>query len=64
MFKTIALAATTYEPGMVAGEGMTAIETALWFFVAPTVLFIVISVLTWAGTTKRQRRKTPIDQID
>ena len=64
MLKSIAIAATTYEPGMIPGEGLSAIETALWFFVAPTFLFIVISVLTWAGTTKRRERKAPIDQID
>ena len=64
MFKTIAIAATTYEPGMTPGEGMSAVETALWFFVAPTLLFVVISVLTWAGTAKRSNRKSSIDQID
>ncbi|MEN9698262.1 MAG: hypothetical protein RL448_217, partial [Actinomycetota bacterium] len=54
MFKSIAIAATTYEPGMIPGEGMSAVETALWFFVAPTVLFVVISLLTWAGTAKKR----------
>jgi uncharacterized membrane protein len=64
MFKSIAIAATTYEPGMIPGEGMSAVETALWFFVAPTVLFVVISLLTWAGTAKKRNSKAPIDQID
>lgn len=64
MFKSIAIAATTYEPGMIPGEGMSAVETALWFFVAPTVLFVVISLLTWAGTAKKRNGKAPIDQID
>ena len=64
MLKSIAIAKTVYEPGMIPGEGMTAIETALWFFVAPTLLFVVISLLTFAGTAKRSKRKAPIDQID
>lgn len=64
MLKSISIAATTYEPGMIPGEGMSAVETALWFFVAPTVLFVVISLLTWAGTAKKENRKASIDQID
>ena len=55
---------TSYEPGMIPGPGMTAIETALWFLVAPVVLFVVISALAYAGTAKRDKRKSVVDQID
>ncbi len=49
---------------MIPGPGLSAIETALWFFVAPVVLFVVISVLAYAGTAKRDKRKSVVDQID
>ena len=55
---------TSYEPGMIPGPGMTAIETALWFLVAPVVLFVVISALAFAGSAKRDKRKSVVDQID
>ena len=55
---------TTYEPGMIPGPGLTAIETALWFLVAPVGLFVVISALAYASGAKRDKRKTVIDQID
>ena len=55
---------TSYEPGMVPGAGFTAIQTALWFFVAPVALFVVISALAYAGTAKRDKRKSVVDQID
>jgi hypothetical protein len=55
---------TTYEPGMIPGPGMTAIETALWFLVAPVVLFVVISAAAYAGSAKRDKRKSVVDQID
>jgi len=55
---------TSYEPGMVPGPGFTAIETALWFLVAPVTLFVVISALAYAGSAKRDKRKSVVDQID
>jgi hypothetical protein len=55
---------TSYEPGMIPGPGMTAIETALWFLVAPVVMFVVISALAYAGSAKRDKRKSVVDQID
>jgi hypothetical protein len=55
---------TSYEPGMIPGPGMTAIETALWFLVTPVALFVVISALAYAGTAKRDKRKSVVDQID
>jgi len=55
---------TTYEPGMIPGPGLTAIETALWFLVAPVGLFVVISALAYASEAKRDKRKSVVDQID
>jgi len=55
---------TTYEPGMIPGPGLTAIETTLWFVVAPIALFIVISALAFATSSKRVKRKSVVDSID
>jgi hypothetical protein len=55
---------TTYEPGMIPGPGLSAIETALWFVVAPIGLFLVISAFAYASSTKRDKKKSVVDQID
>jgi len=58
---TIAIAAPriNQEPGSNPGEGLTAIQTFTYFVAAPVALFLVISVLVWAGTsTKKERSKT------
>lgn len=57
---TIAIAAPriNQEPGSNLGEGLTAIQTFTYFVAAPVALFLVISVLVWAGTsTKKARSK-------
>jgi len=43
------------EDGTFAGEGLSAIETFAYFFAAPTVLFIAISVLVYALTGERKK---------
>ena len=43
------------EDGTVAGEGLSAIETFTYFFAAPTVLFILISVIVYALTGDRKK---------
>jgi chromate transport protein ChrA len=43
------------EDGTVAGEGLTGIETFTYFFAAPTVLFILISVIVYALTGDRKK---------
>jgi len=43
------------EDGTLAGEGLSAIETFAYFFAAPTVLFIAISVLVYALTGERKK---------
>lgn len=55
---------TTYEPGMVPGPGLSAIQTFLYFVVAPIALFVVISAVAFATTVKRDKRKSVIDRID
>ena len=55
---------TTYEPGMIPGPGLSAIETTLWFAVAPIGLFLVISAFAYASSTKRDKKKSVVDQID
>ncbi|MBU3643563.1 MAG: hypothetical protein FGM48_06550 [Candidatus Nanopelagicaceae bacterium] len=55
---------TTYEPGMIPGPGLSAIETTLWFVVAPIGLFLVISAFAYASSTKRDKKKSVVDQID
>ena len=50
------------EDGTFAGEGLTAIETFAYFFAAPTVLFIAISVIVYAltGDRKKNEKKTSV----
>ena len=44
------------EDGTVAGEGLSAVETFTYFFAAPVVLFLVISLITYALTGERKKR--------
>jgi hypothetical protein len=46
------------EDGTVAGEGLSAVETFAYFFAAPTALFILISVITYAMTGDRKKAKS------
>ena len=50
------------EDGTLAGEGLSAIETFAYFFAAPTVLFIAISVIVYAltGDRKKSEKKTSV----
>ena len=45
------------EDGTLAGEGLSAIETFTYFFAAPTVLFVAISVITYALTGERKKKE-------
>jgi hypothetical protein len=51
------------EDGTVAGEGLSAVETFTYFFVAPTALFILISVITYAMTGDRKKSKNAASAI-
>lgn len=61
------LAANNLEPGMVAGPGLTATQTFLYFVVAPVALFLVISAFAYATSTTRENRKkhkSVVEHID
>jgi uncharacterized membrane protein len=45
------------EDGTVAGDGLSVLETFTYFFVAPTVLFVAISVITYALTGDRKKKE-------
>jgi hypothetical protein len=45
------------EDGTFAGEGLSAIETFAYFFAAPTVIFIAISVIVYAFTGDRKKNE-------
>ena len=45
------------EDGTMAGEGLTFLQTFTYFFVAPTVLFVVISFFAYI-TAKEIRAKS------
>ena len=45
------------EDGTLAGEGLSALETFTYFFAAPTVLFLAISVITYALTGERKKKE-------
>jgi hypothetical protein len=51
------LAAINQEPGAMPGEGLTAVETFSYFVAAPTGLFLLISLITWALTGERKKSK-------
>jgi hypothetical protein len=42
------------EDGTVAGDGLSVLETFTYFFAAPSVLFVAISVVTYALTGDRK----------
>jgi hypothetical protein len=45
------------EDGTVAGEGLSVLETFTYFFAAPIVLFVAISVITYAFTGDRKKKE-------
>ena len=45
------------EDGTVAGQGLSPIQTFMYFFATPILLFIAISVIVYALTA--DRKKTP-----
>jgi hypothetical protein len=56
------LAQATPEDGTVAGEGLSAVETFAYFFAAPTVIFLAISVIVYAltGDRKKSQNKSSV----
>ena len=45
------------EDGTNAGEGLSAIQTFTYFFVAPVAIFLAISVITYALTGERKNKE-------
>jgi hypothetical protein len=57
------LALDNQEDGTLAGEGLSALQTFTYFFVAPVALFLVISVLSYASTGDRKKSKNAASSI-
>jgi hypothetical protein len=45
------------EDGTIPGPALSALETIITFVIVPTALFLVISLIAYAGTA--QRKKSP-----
>lgn len=52
------LALENQEDGTLPGEGLSAIETFTYFFAAPTLSFLLISVIVYASTGEKKRQKS------
>ena len=55
---------TIFEGPATSAPGLSVLETIVTFLVIPTALFVVISVLTYAGTATRQKKSSAITEID
>jgi large-conductance mechanosensitive channel len=55
---------TIFEGPATSAPGLSVLETIVTFLVIPTALFVVISVLTYAGTTTRQKKSSAITEIE
>jgi hypothetical protein len=51
------------EDGTVAGESLSAAQTALYFVGAPVGLFLLISVIVYAATGERKEKTEPKDSV-
>ncbi len=51
------------EDGTVAGEPLSAAETALYFVGAPVGIFLLISVIVYALTGERKEKTEPKDSV-
>lgn len=54
----------TVEDGSMAGPGLSAIETLITFFVIPTAMFVVISLIAYALTASRKPSTSTITNIE
>jgi large-conductance mechanosensitive channel len=55
---------TTFEGPATSAPGLSVFETVITFLIIPTVLFVVISVITYAGTATRQKKSSAITSIE
>ena len=53
------------EDGTIPGPALSALETIITFVIVPTALFLVISVIAYAGTAQRKKSaKSVITHIE
>lgn len=53
------------EDGTIPGPALSALETILTFVIVPTALFLVISLIAYAGTAQRKKSaKSVITHIE
>ena len=55
---------TIFEGPATSAPGLSVLETVVTFLVIPTALFVVISVLTYAGTATRKKKSSAITEIE
>ena len=55
---------TIFEGPATSAPGLSVLETVVTFLIIPTALFVVISVLTYAGTSTRQKKSSAITDIE
>ena len=54
----VSLRTIAQEDGYIPGEALSAIETVVTFVLIPIALFFIISLLTWASTGERKKKKS------
>ena len=53
------------EDGTIPGPALSALETIITFVIVPTALFLVISLIAYAGTAQRKKSaKSEITHIE
>ena len=52
------------EGGAMPGKGLTALETFTYFFAAPTLIFVVISAISWFASAPKKERGDVVNRID
>lgn len=55
---------TTVEGPVSSVPGISAIETLVTFFIIPTVMFVVISVIAYALTAPKKEKASAITSIE
>jgi large-conductance mechanosensitive channel len=55
---------TIFEGPATSAPGLSVLETIVTFIVIPTALFLVISVITYAGTATRHKKSSAITEIE
>jgi large-conductance mechanosensitive channel len=48
------------EDGSIPGEPLSALQTVITFIVIPVALFLVISLIAYAGTAQRKKRTNSV----